>query len=110
MTDMIAVPATDICTPYRERIDDLDVQIAQLVVLRALTARELGERKREVGLDVVNAKRELEVVTVYEDTVVRAGLPKEVGSTVAGAVIEVCRGIQISDAAPVMHSNGAIDH
>jgi chorismate mutase len=47
---------------WRAAIDVVDRQLLQLLNMRAKLACELGKVKREIGLDVVDEERELQVL------------------------------------------------
>jgi chorismate mutase len=81
---------------WREKIDELDVQIVRLINQRAEAARAIGELKRAADLPVYEPKREL---AVFER--VRAANPGPLGDAdllhVYERIIDVMRSLQRHD-------------
>ena len=97
MTDILQDSLSGELTPLRDRIDHSDAELAPSIVSRVLTAIEIGEIKRRYGAEVVNPDREREVLGVYEDAFEEYGLPRELGTKVGAAIIEVSRAVQIAE-------------
>jgi len=70
----------------RERIDDLDARILELVTERVETARSIQAARIADGGRRLDLKRETEIIARYREALGRPGV------TVAMAVLELCRG------------------
>ena len=70
----------------RERIDDLDARILELVAERVEAARSIQAARIADGGRRLDLKRETEIIARYREALGRPGV------TVAMAVLELCRG------------------
>jgi chorismate mutase len=81
---------------WREKIDELDVQIVRLISQRAEAARAIGDLKREAKLPVYEPRREQ---AVFDH--VRAANPGPLGDAellhVYERIIDVMRSLQRRD-------------
>lgn len=66
----------------RERIDEIDEEILELLDKRAKVAKEIGEIKREKGISITDNEREKEVLK-------RTGRYREVFEEIISACKEV---------------------
>jgi chorismate mutase len=72
----------------RERLDDVDRRLAQLLVERGGLIREVIEFKREHGMGVVDRRREDEMLARIEALTAEGGLDPRIGRRVLRAVID----------------------
>jgi chorismate mutase/prephenate dehydratase len=53
---------SELLKPYRERIDEIDETILELLIERAKLAQKIGEIKKEAGLEIHVPEREREII------------------------------------------------
>jgi chorismate mutase len=80
-----AADGTDI-TANRERIDDLDARIIDLVHERMSLSAEIRRARVEAGGRRVNLSREMEILSRYRDSLGKSG------TALAMTLLELCRG------------------
>lgn len=85
----------------REDIDEIDRDIADLVVERVETAEAVAAVKADADADLVDERREAAVKTRYEERFDEAGLDGENGRDLAATLIEIalCQERQVADSA-----------
>ncbi len=74
---------------YRQQIDRLNREIADAVSRRMNVVEEIGEYKKEHGMDVVDEDREEKVKQQFEKLFSQEGLPEEKGREFASLLIEM---------------------
>jgi chorismate mutase/prephenate dehydratase len=83
--------------PLRQRIDQIDAEILDLLNQRARTAQEVGELKHAFNAQgpVLRPEREAQVIRQLQ-TLNRGPLPTEAVSSVWTEIISACRGLEQS--------------
>lgn len=84
----------DNLTKLRERINQLDEQLVELISERAQVAVEIGKTKTSVGSEVYDPLRERTVIEKI-DALNQGPLDKGAMEEVFTAIITVCREIQL---------------
>ena len=78
----------------RREISAIDTEILLLAGKRSALAAKIGELKREIGLDVVDPKREGEVRVHYHDRALEAGVSEMCAERIAEVLMEEGRRVQ----------------
>jgi len=78
----------------RNTIANIDAEIVTLIGKRLETARQIGEYKRQNGLDVIVPDVEEAVIKRYLDKAHKIGVPKEVAEKIAVLLIATSRNAQ----------------
>ena len=73
---------------YRKEIDRVNREIVDAVSRRMNIVEEVGEYKKENGMDIVDEEREEKVKQQFEKLFEEEDLPKEKGREVAEVLIE----------------------
>lgn len=66
----------------RQQIDELDSQIAELLVRRLLTVREIGLKKKSENLGLISIDREIDVLDHVYDIVRKMTLEEQFAEAV----------------------------
>lgn len=74
---------------YRKEIDRVNHEIADAVSRRMNVVEEIGQYKRQNGMDVVDESREEEVKQQFEKLFRQEDLPEEKGRDLAELLIEI---------------------
>ena len=78
----------------RERIDTVDQRILNLVAERIKVAKKLGNVKRSQNTDIIDRKREIDVVRNWLKISKEIGLDNSAARKMAESLIELCRRVQ----------------
>ncbi|MFQ3275329.1 MAG: chorismate mutase [Candidatus Nanohaloarchaea archaeon] len=74
---------------YRKEIDRVNTEIADAVSRRMNIVEEIGEYKKEKGMEIKDEGREEKVKQQFEKLFEREDLPKEKGREMAELLIEM---------------------
>ena len=78
----------------REGIDLVDAQIMRLLRRRFAAAKEIGEIKRQLGMDVLQPGRELEVIERARKAAREAGISEDFAGKLFGEIMAESRNVQ----------------
>ena len=98
--------------PLRQRIDDLDEQILDLVQKRAKTAIELGKLKKKSSFPIMDLSRERHVISRISAKQVEPGegLGPEAVMSVFTEIIKACRAAQAPTKVAFLGPAGTFSH
>ncbi len=75
----------------RRQIDRIDLKLVELIARRARLAREIGERKRMLGLSLSDSKREKQVLERIKLKAEAIGLERDFIGALAKKIIAYCK-------------------
>ncbi|MCY0858945.1 MAG: chorismate mutase [Sulfolobaceae archaeon] len=81
---------------YREKIDEIDQQILQLLKSRIELAKKIGEIKRKNGLPILDETREQNKINELNEFATRIGLPSKLVNEVYREIIKWSRVVQVN--------------
>jgi len=78
----------------RRKIDDADAKIVRLIVERMKIAAAIGEEKKKLGKQIVDAERERKVLEKVSSIARRENIRQEDIENIYQQIVTACRGIQ----------------